>query len=95
MPGEFGSISSAGSPVGADAWQIPATELDYAWIAPPQGFVGTVIAMAASISTGATGFIFGQVGHLYGFVILAGAATAATGLLWTAMPETKPGKYLD
>ena len=60
-----------------------------------QGFVGTVIAMAASISTGVTGFIFGQVGHLYGFVILAGAATAATGLLWTAMPETKPGKYLD
>jgi hypothetical protein len=33
---------SAGSPVGADAWEIPATELDYAWIAPPQGFVGTV-----------------------------------------------------
>jgi hypothetical protein len=32
---------------------------------------------------------------LYGFVILAGAATAAAGLLWTAMPETKPGKYLD
>ena len=60
-----------------------------------QGFVGTVIAMAASISTGATGFIFEQVGHLYGFIILAGAATAATGLLWTAMPETKPGKYLD
>jgi hypothetical protein len=51
--------------------------------------------MAASISTGATGFIFEQVGHLYGFIILAGAATAATGLLWTAMPETKPGKYLD
>jgi predicted MFS family arabinose efflux permease len=60
-----------------------------------QGFVGTVIAMAATISTGATGFIFEQVGHLYGFIILAGAATAATGLLWTAMPETKPGKYLD
>jgi hypothetical protein len=60
-----------------------------------QGFVGTVIAIAASISTGATGFIFEQVGHRYGFVILAGAATAATGLLWTAMPETKPGKYLD
>jgi len=37
---------SAGSPVGADAWEIPATELDYAWIAPPQGFVGTVKLIA-------------------------------------------------
>jgi MFS family permease len=60
-----------------------------------QGFVGTVIAIAASISTGTTGFIFQQVGHLSGFVILAGVATAAAGLLWTAMPETKPAKYLD
>jgi hypothetical protein len=33
---------SGGSPVGADAWEVPATELVYAWIAPPQGFVGTV-----------------------------------------------------
>jgi hypothetical protein len=32
---------SIGTPVGADAWKIPATELSYAWIAPPQGFVGT------------------------------------------------------
>jgi hypothetical protein len=32
---------SAGSPVGADAWEIPATDLGNAWIAPPQGFVGT------------------------------------------------------
>jgi hypothetical protein len=37
---------SAGSPVGADAWEVPATELDYAWIAPPPGFVGTVKLMA-------------------------------------------------
>jgi hypothetical protein len=37
---------SAGRPVGADAWEIPATELDYAWIAPPQGFVGTVKLIA-------------------------------------------------
>jgi hypothetical protein len=37
---------SAGSPVGADAWEIPATELDYAWIAPPQGFVGPVKLIA-------------------------------------------------
>jgi hypothetical protein len=37
---------SAGIPVGADAWEIPATELDYTWIAPPQGFVGTVKLIA-------------------------------------------------
>jgi MFS family permease len=60
-----------------------------------QGFVGTVIAIAASFSTGATGFIFDQLGHWQGFLILAAAATAATGLLWIGMPETKPGKYLD
>ncbi len=60
-----------------------------------QGFIGTVIAIAASTSTGATGFIFEHSGRLYGFLILAGAAAAATGLLWAAMQETKPGKYLD
>jgi MFS family permease len=55
-----------------------------------QGFLGTIIAIAASISIGTTGFIFEQIGPLAGFVILAAAAAAAT-----AMPETKPGKYLD
>jgi MFS family permease len=60
-----------------------------------QGFIGTVIAIAASASTGTTGFIFEHSGRLYGFLILAGAAAAATGLLWTAMQETKPGRYLD
>ena len=37
---------SAGSPVGADAWEVPATQLDDAWIAPPRGFVGTVKLIA-------------------------------------------------
>ena len=60
-----------------------------------QGFVGTIIAIAASISTGATGFIFDRLGHWQGFLILAAAATAATALLWSGMPETRPGKYLD
>ena len=57
-----------------------------------QGLVGTVIAIAASISTGSTGFIFERLGQMPGFLILA---AAAAGLLWIAMPETKPGKYLD
>jgi MFS family permease len=60
-----------------------------------QGFIGTVIATAAAISTGASGFVFQRVGHLYGFVILSAAAVAATMLLWTALTETKPGKYID
>jgi MFS family permease len=60
-----------------------------------QGFIGTVIAIAAAISTGASGFVFENVGHLYGFLILAAVAVAATLLLWTALTETKPGKYLD
>ena len=60
-----------------------------------QGFVGMVIAIAASISTATTGFVFQQVGHVSGFAILAGAASAAASSLWAAMPETKPGRYLD
>ena len=60
-----------------------------------QGFVGTIIAVAASISTGATGFIFDRLGHWQGFLIMAAAATAATALLWSGMPETRPGKCLD
>ena len=60
-----------------------------------RGFVGTVIAIAASISTGVTGFIFEKMGNWQGFLILAGCAVVATGLLWSAMPETRPAKYLD
>src|SRR5215469_1750430 len=60
-----------------------------------QGFIGTVIAIAAAISTGASGFVFEMLGHLYGFLILAAAAVAATVLLWMALTETKPGKYID
>lgn len=60
-----------------------------------QGFIGTVIAIGAAISTGASGFLFAQVGHLYGFLILAAMAASAPLLLWLALTETKPGKYLD
>jgi MFS family permease len=60
-----------------------------------RGFIGTLIAVAASISTTATGFMFQVVGHWEGFAILAGIALIALALLWAAMPETKPGKYLD
>jgi MFS family permease len=60
-----------------------------------QGFIGTVIAIAAAISTGGSGFVFQNIGHLYGFLMLAAIAVGATMLLWTALTETKPGKYLD
>ncbi len=60
-----------------------------------QGLIGTVIAIGASMSTAASGFIFQEWGHWQGFFILAGAALMATALFWAAMPETKPGKYLD
>ena len=60
-----------------------------------QGFIGTVIAVGAAISTGATGFIFEKLGHFSGFLILAAAAGAATVLFWVGLTETKPGKYID
>jgi MFS family permease len=60
-----------------------------------RGMVGTLIAIAASISTGASGFMFQIFGHETGFFALAGAAAAGTALLWLAMPETKPSEYLD
>jgi MFS family permease len=60
-----------------------------------RGFVGTIIAIAASISTGITGFIFQDLGNWQGFLILAGFATAAAALLWFVMPETQSTKYLD
>ena len=47
-----------------------------------------IIAIAASISTTATGFIFEGLGHWEGFLILAAASAIATALLWAAMPET-------
>jgi MFS family permease len=59
------------------------------------GFIGTVIAIAAAISTGTTGFLFEKFGHLVGFFVLGAAAVASTLLFWAALTETKPGKYLD
>jgi MFS family permease len=59
------------------------------------GFIGTVIALAAAASMAATGFIFQALGQLQGFMILAGVGAIATVLFWIAMPETKPGKYID
>jgi len=60
-----------------------------------RGFIGTLIAIAASISTTATGFLFEALGNWQGFLVLAAASAIATASLWAAMPETRPAKYLD
>src|SRR5439155_625631 len=60
-----------------------------------RGFIGTLIAIAASISTAVTGFMFEGLDRWEGFLILGVASATATALLWAAMPETTPAKYLD
>jgi MFS family permease len=60
-----------------------------------RGAIGTVIAIAASVSTAATGFFFQHFGQWAGFFTLAAVAAAGTLLLWVAMPETKPAQYID
>jgi hypothetical protein len=37
---------SAGGAVSGDTWQLSATDLPYAWIAPPEGFVGSADLVA-------------------------------------------------
>ena len=37
---------SAGNAVGTDAWQLPATDVGDAWVAPPEGFVGSTHLVA-------------------------------------------------
>jgi hypothetical protein len=41
-----GMMLSTGSPVGANAWQVPISDLDNTWILPPKGFVGAVELVA-------------------------------------------------
>ena len=60
-----------------------------------RGAVVTLIAIAASISTTATGFLSEGLGQWEGFLILAAVSAIATALRWAAMPETIPAKYLD
>jgi hypothetical protein len=55
-----------------------------------RGAIGTLIAIAASISTTATWFLFEAPGNWEGFLIVAATSAIATVLLWVAMPETRP-----
>jgi len=59
------------------------------------GVLGTINAIAASVSTGITGFIFQALGPRLGYLPLAVVAIAATVLLWVFLTETKPAKYED
>ena len=59
------------------------------------GTVGALSGIAASVSAGATGFIFQALGPRLGYLPLAAIAAAATGLVWMFLSETKPEKYDD
>jgi MFS family permease len=59
------------------------------------GAVGTMSGVAASVSTGATGFLFQAFGPRIGYLPLAAIAAAATALIWVFLSETKPEKYED
>ncbi|MGD9925407.1 MAG: MFS transporter [Pseudorhodoplanes sp.] len=60
-----------------------------------QGAVGMMTGIAAAVSTAMTGFIYQDLGHSAGFLIIAVIAGAATLLLWMSLSETKPAQYLD
>jgi MFS family permease len=60
-----------------------------------QGAVGTLIGVAAAVSTTAMGFIVQQLGDAAGFLIMAGFACTGLAALWLFLPESKPAEYLD
>ena len=60
-----------------------------------QGVVGTLTGIAAAISTGVTGLIVQQMGDVVGFLSMAGITCVGLAALWTLLPETRPGKYVD
>jgi hypothetical protein len=59
------------------------------------GLVGALSGVAASISTGVSGFVFQTVGSRLAHLSLAPIAAAATALLWVFLSETKPHTYED
>jgi MFS family permease len=60
-----------------------------------QGAIGTMMAIAASLSIGVTGFLFQEYGRVAGFLAIATVAAGATGTAWALLPETKPEQYHD
>jgi MFS family permease len=60
-----------------------------------RGALGTLSAIAASLSTAITGFAAQAFGHTAAFALIALFAGGATALLWLFQTETKPAKYED
>ena len=59
------------------------------------GVLGALSGVAASLSTGVTGYVFQALGPQLGYLPLAVVAAAATVLIWVFLSETKPHKYED
>jgi MFS family permease len=60
-----------------------------------QGVVGTLIGLAAAISTTVMGFIVERLGDTVGFLSMAGITCVGLAALWRFLPESKPGEYRD
>jgi predicted MFS family arabinose efflux permease len=55
------------------------------------GFVGTATGIGASLSTTLAGYASDHFGSPVAFLALAAIATAGVALVWSLMPETRPG----
>jgi MFS family permease len=60
-----------------------------------QGVVGTMIGLAAAVSTTVMGFIVERLGDTVGFLGMAGITCVGMATLWKFLPESKPAEYLD
>ena len=56
------------------------------------GFVGTATGIGASLSTTLAGYASDHFGSPVAFLALAAIASAGVALVWSLMPETRPGK---
>ena len=56
-----------------------------------QGFVGTASGIGASLSTALSGLVAESLGRIAGFACIAAIALLATVIVWSLMPETRPG----
>jgi MFS family permease len=54
------------------------------------GFVGLMIGLGATLSTGVAGLIADRFGDPIAFMVLAVVGVAAAAVVWAAMPETRP-----
>jgi MFS family permease len=58
-----------------------------------RGVIGTMTAIATSVSTALTGYIAQAFGQWAAFTSIAALAGAATLLIWVFLTETKPAEY--